>query len=84
MWPLSNDNIKSVEMVILSTELYDQICAFVYNYKGLTIDCDHDLRQAFPAIDACTLSAVLSKEWQKRIKKHHHYVLQNAHNILNQ
>jgi hypothetical protein len=70
--------------MVLSTELYDQICEFISKYHGLTIDCDRDIRTAFPAIDSHTLSAVLSKEWQKRIKKHHHHVVQNADNIQEQ
>lgn len=69
-------------MVVLSTELYDRICGYIGQYNGLTIDCDRDIRKEFPAIDTHTLSAVLSKEWQKRIKRHHYTVLQNAQAIL--
>lgn len=69
-------------MVVLSMELYDRICDYVAKYDGLTINCDRDMRKEFPAVDSHTLSAVLSKEWQKRIKKHHHTVVQNAQNIL--
>lgn len=69
-------------MVVLSTNLYDRICGYISKYPGLTIGCEQDLKKEFPDIDLLTLSAVLSKEWQKRIRKHHHVIVQNAQNIL--
>lgn len=69
-------------MVVLSIAKYTRICDFITKYKGLTIDCDRDLRSKFPDIEPQTLSAVLSKEWQKRIKKHHHNIVQMAPNLL--
>lgn len=69
-------------MVVLSTQVYEKLCSFISNYKGLAIGCEQDLKIAFPHIDPLTLSAVLSKESQKRIKKHHYVILRNAQSIL--
>lgn len=61
-------------MVVSTIETYNSICDYISKYKGLTIDCDRDIRIASPDIDPLTLSAVLSKEWQKRITRHHHII----------
>lgn len=69
-------------MVIVSTQMYEEICKFCENFRGLTIDCEQQLHERFSDIDAQVLSAILSKEWQKINKHRHHVISRAAPNLL--
>ena len=80
---LTNSNSPyGQKMVVISAEVHDKICKFMETYKGLTIDCERELKKVFHDVDSQTVSAILSKEWQKRVKRHHHYIVRNATAIL--
>lgn len=69
-------------MVVISTQVYDEICKCCENFHGLAIDCERKLFKKFPDIDVQVLSAILSKEWQKIIKHRHHIISRAAPNLL--
>lgn len=70
------------KMVVVSTNIYEEICQFCSNFNGLTIHCEQELHEQFANIDAQVLSAILSKEWQKNIKHRHHIIVRVGHNLL--
>lgn len=69
-------------MVVIHTEIYEEICKFCADFRGLTIDCEQQLQQTFRCIDARVLSAILSKQWQKHIKNRHHIIVRAGPNLL--
>lgn len=73
---------KEEIMVVISTELYEDICNFCANFKGLNIHCEQELIKAFSDIDPHVLSAILSKEWQKNIKHRHHLIVRDGPKLL--
>lgn len=74
--------METTKMVVISTEIYEEICRFCAEFKGLTIDCEKKLWEEFPEIKAQILSAILSKECQKIIKHRHHVVKHSGENLL--
>lgn len=69
-------------MVVISTQIYEDICRFCSNYKGLSINCEEDLRKNFANINEEVLSAILSKECQKNIKHRYHFLLRSGPSLL--
>lgn len=69
-------------MVIVSTDSYMKIKRYFENFNGLTIHCEQNLKQIFTELDPLVVSAILSKEWQKHIKYHHHNIMRMAAIIL--
>lgn len=69
-------------MVVISSKTYDDICSFIANFNGLSIDCEHALKQKFSDCDSLTVSAILSKEWQKHIRYHHANVVSHSKDLL--
>jgi hypothetical protein len=53
-------------ILAMDFQIYQKICEFIRNYNGLQLDCDRDIRKAFPDIAPRTLSAILSRELQQR------------------
>lgn len=69
-------------MVVVNTEVYEEICKFCAEFNGLNIYCEKELIKHFPHVDSYVLSAILSKEWQKNIKHRHHLVVRSGQNLL--
>lgn len=43
-------------MVVLTTETYTKVCAYIKEYKGLWMECQLSLEPQFPDINPLTLS----------------------------
>lgn len=69
-------------MVVISTEVYEEIRQFCFQYTDLSIHCEQELRQKWLNIDPLVIRAIHSKEWQKHIKNHHHNILRAANSLL--
>lgn len=69
-------------MVVVNAETYDKIRKCFSSFSGLTIHCEQELRKKFSDLDPQVVSAILSKEWQKHIRNRHHYIIRDAHNLL--
>lgn len=72
----------NTKMVVVSTELHEEICKFCSLFKGLTLKCEEELRKEFVDVDPQVLSAILSKESQKHIKHRHHIIVRSAPKLL--
>lgn len=55
-------------MVILSTEVYDEVNTFIHQFRGLSIECGVALREKFPNLSTDTLDSILARSWQSIIK----------------
>lgn len=69
-------------MVVLATEVYNEICAFIRNFDGPAIDCEVALKAAFPHINTDTVESILAKEWQQQIKLGYPRISANARRFL--
>ncbi|KAG4075344.1 hypothetical protein HA402_003135 [Bradysia odoriphaga] len=69
-------------MVILSTEIYNEVVEFIRNHNGLPVDEEDDLRKRFPNVCLATLSSILSREWQEKVKARHSYIKDRTKKII--
>lgn len=69
-------------MVVISTTTYNKICKFYENYNGLSHYCEQEAKKAFGDVHPYTVTAILSKEWQKHTKHQHHNILRAAKLIM--
>jgi CDAN1-interacting nuclease 1 len=70
------------KMVIVSEKIWSQIVDFLRNFKGLSIECDEKLVQAFPEIPFSTLRSIQSKYGQNLIKEFYSKKHKNFSSIL--
>lgn len=69
-------------MVIITANQHADICQFIRTFNGLAIDCETELKQKYPQINAKTLSSILSRQYQQRIKSIHPHLTSNADKLL--
>lgn len=69
-------------MVIVSENIFRNIVNFLNNYKGLSIECDEELVEAFPELPLSTLRSIQSKYGQNIIKEFYSKKHKNFTSIL--
>ncbi|KAJ6644280.1 CDAN1-interacting nuclease 1 [Pseudolycoriella hygida] len=69
-------------MVILSTIIYNEVVEFIRNHDGLPFDEEADLQVKFPNVNAITLSSILAREWQEKIKAKHTYMKERTKKFI--
>lgn len=69
-------------MVVLGVEVYKEICEFVRNFRGHSIDCEIALKRTFPTINSDTVDSILAKEWQLLIKLNYPRICGSARQFL--
>ncbi|GAB0090312.1 CDAN1-interacting nuclease 1 [Sergentomyia squamirostris] len=71
-------------VVMITTAKYNEIIDYIRTYNGLTIDCDCDLKKAFPEFSGnpLVLSSILSREVQNRLKTTYHIIQAQAVQLL--
>lgn len=69
-------------MVILSTEVYNEVVQFIRNNNGLAIDEEADLKNQFPNICVATLSSIFSREWQEMVKAKHPHMKERTKKFI--
>lgn len=71
-------------MVILSTEIYNEVVHFIRNHNGLPIDEEADLQNKFPNVALATLSSILAREWQEKVKAKHLYMKERTKKFIDE
>lgn len=71
-------------MVVISSNQHAEICQFIRIFNGLAIDCETELKQKYPSINDKTLSSILSRQYQQRIKSAHPRLTASAEKLLSQ
>lgn len=71
-------------MVVISTETYNRIRKFYENFNGLSYYCELEAKRVFSDVHPYTVTAILSKEWQKHTKHQHHNIQRAAKLIMNE
>lgn len=69
-------------MVILSTEIYNEVVQFIRNHNGLPIDEEVDLQNKFPNVCLATLSSILAREWQEKVKMKHSFIKERTKKFI--
>lgn len=55
-------------MVIINETTYNQIVDFLFNFKGLSIECEEEASKRFPEIPPNTIKSIISKQGQNSLK----------------
>ena len=71
-------------MVVISSDIYQEIISFIRKYDGLSIDCEEKLKHVFNDIPGPTLGSIVSKEGQIRLKINHSKISARAGELLNE
>lgn len=71
-------------MVVVTTNQHDEICKFIRAFNGLAIDCELELKKKFSHINDKTLTSILSRQINQRIRAAHPFLTANASTLLAQ
>lgn len=71
-------------MVVISTKTYNTIRKFYENFNGLSHYCEQEAKKTFSDIHPYTVTAILSKEWQKNTRYQHHNIQRVAKLIMSE
>lgn len=55
-------------MVIIQAETYKKIYDMLSNYRGLSVECEERVVQAFPQIPESTIRSIISKHGQHTMR----------------
>lgn len=69
-------------MKVLSEEMYSQITRYLSSYRGLLIESERELVDAFPEIEAGTVIAIISKHGQSTVRNRYHSIARRSREII--
>lgn len=67
---------------MMRKEKYNEITEYIKNYRGLSIDCQEDMKKQFPDVSPRTLGSILSKSGQNKLRQFHYKLSQKAPMLL--
>lgn len=69
-------------MVVLSSDVYNEVNAFIHRYRGLSVDCQLALREQFPDLGTDTLDSIFARTWQNIIKQAYPNMMAKSRRLL--